>query len=386
VKDRLTEVGLSVVVLFLLAASVRLGLLQSLLTNPTTEFSYAGIFVLYLCSAPSRYEAGMVGVAGLAIRLVAGSSTPHDNDYWLEPFVRLVALMGFASVAALAIRSVFGKAPKAAVAMLVRILIFAVLGVGLGQIVNLASRLRPLKFDAYLYAIERGYGFLPNVVAARWFAAVPWLMQLELLVYYSLPLGLAVVYAVHLNWPRGKTDILFLLYMNALVGFSLYLLYPACGPIYAFGSVPALAAVDLRPMALDCKPNAMPSLHFAGALLMCWNLHSFGRLRVLAFFYCALTALATLGFREHYAIDLIVGAPYALLIQALATDSRGRVRAGMVAAVLLLAWLILLRFAVPVLAGSRSLLWSSSLATIAITWASLRRLMMASEGSGSTSR
>jgi hypothetical protein len=350
VKDRLTEVGLSVVVLFLLAASVRLGLLQSLLTNPTTEFSYAGIFVLYLCSAPSRYEAGMVGVAGLAIR------------------------------------SVFGKAPKAAVAMLVRILIFAVLGVGLGQIVNLASRLRPLKFDAYLYAIERGYGFLPNVVAARWFAAVPWLMQLELLVYYSLPLGLAVVYAVHLNWPRGKTDILFLLYMNALVGFSLYLLYPACGPIYAFGSVPALAAVDLRPMALDCKPNAMPSLHFAGALLMCWNLHSFGRLRVLAFFYCALTALATLGFREHYAIDLIVGAPYALLIQALATDSRGRVRAGMVAAASLLAWLALLRFAVPVLAGSRSLLWSLSLATIAITWASLRRLMMESEGSRATGR
>ena len=116
-------------------------------------------------------------LAGLIIRMLVGNAMPQANDYWFESYIRVVALIGFASVAALAIRSGFGRRRQEAATMLVRILIFAVLGVGIGQIVNLASRLRPLKFDAYLYAIEQSFNF-SYVAAVRLLAASPWLMQL----------------------------------------------------------------------------------------------------------------------------------------------------------------------------------------------------------------
>jgi hypothetical protein len=191
---------LSVAVLFLLVLFVKMGPWRALLINPTAQFSYAGIFILYLCSLPSRYEAASVGLAGLIIQMIASNSLQYGSDYWLEPFFRLAGFIGLAGIGVLGIRSGFGRSRRHGVAMLLRILIFAVLGVFLGLFVGLASQLRPLKLDAYLFAIEQAYG-LPHALATQWSAASPWLMQLELLVYYSLPLGLAVVYAAHLKCP-----------------------------------------------------------------------------------------------------------------------------------------------------------------------------------------
>jgi hypothetical protein len=355
-----------------------------LITNPATGFSYAGIFALYLCSSPSRYETAAVLLAGLAVRVVAGKLTQPYNDFPLAPIVHLAAAAGFAAVAALIVRSALGTRRRQSLEMLVRLMIFIVLGLALGQIVDAASRLRPLKLDSFLYAVEQAYGFVPSFAAGRLFASSPWLMQVELFVYYSLPFGLAALYAMHLRRPGSATDILFLLYANALIGFTCYLIYPACGPIYAFGDAfplhpPALADVPLAPAVMSCKPNAMPSLHYVGALLIYWNAKPFGRVGILALPYLLLTALATLGFGEHYVADLVVGSAFALLMQTLATESRARTLVAISAVAMLLSWYGLLRYEVAMLFRSRVLLWSISIATVAAAEAGRRRMQANAE-------
>jgi hypothetical protein len=360
------------------------GLFGILMADPVSGFSYAGIFVLYLCSGPSRYEIAVVLLAGLAVRIAAGRWSTPLNVFPLASFVHMAASAGFVAVAALIVRSGLGSRRRQSFEMLLRVLIFVVLGIAIGQIVEAASRLRPLKLDSYLYAVEQGYGFLASFAAGRLFGAFPWLLQSELFVYYSLPLFLAALYAAHLRRP-GATDILFLLYANALLGFTLYMVYPACGPIYAFGDAFPLhppEGVPLAPAALNCRPNAMPSLHYAGALLLWWNVRS-SAARALSLVYVLLTALATLGFGEHYVVDLVVGSAHALFMQALATESRSRTLVAATAAAVMFAWFAVLRYAVPALASSRLLLWTISAGTVAGAEAGRRWLQPEPLGSSS---
>ena len=68
--------------------------------------------------------------------------------------------------------------------------------------------------------------------------------------------------------------------------------------------------------------------------------------------------------------------PFALsyLGKAAATNTQRHKQIAILGATELIMWLALLRFAVPTLVGSRSLLLLFSLATIAFTWLGLRRL------------
>jgi hypothetical protein len=329
-------------------------------TNPPAQFSYLGIFLLYLCSRPGRREVALTVMAGIALRVGTGFVYPPQTfEFPLREIAHTGGFVGLASAAALALRA---RKSLDALEMLGRAAIFIVLGILLGGILELASQMCPLKFDRCLYALDRAYGVPAAFIAGRWFAISPALYKFEALIYFSLPLALAALYAAHLKWPPrdGRVDILRLLYVNAVVGFSLYFLYPASGPIYAFGPAfpwhPPMAVV-LAPMAVNQPPNCVPSLHLGGALLIWWNLRGWRRARPVALAYLVLTALATLGSGEHYLTDLFIAVPYALLVQAIASRAPGKWFSATAGAVLTLGWMALLRTSAPALAGAPALLW-----------------------------
>ncbi|HEY2845078.1 MAG TPA: phosphatase PAP2 family protein, partial [Bryobacteraceae bacterium] len=114
---------------------------------------------------------------------------------------------------------------------------------------------------------------------------------------------------------------------------------------------------------------AIPSLHTAWGLLIFWRTRgSVLWIRAAAGLFLFLTLLATLGLGEHYLIDLIVAVPYAVSLRACCMTqagwSRDRILTAAFNAVLVAAWLVLLRqqalLQIPVAAA-----WSMALATVA---------------------
>ncbi|HLY16798.1 MAG TPA: phosphatase PAP2 family protein [Bryobacteraceae bacterium] len=353
------------------------GLLGLLSTNPPAQFSYLGIFLLYLCSSPGRRELGLTILAGIGLRVAtAYLYPPQPFPYPLQELAQTGGFVGLASAAALAFRA---RKSLEALEMLGRAAIFIVLGIALGGILDLATRMCPLKFDHYLYALDRTYGAPAAFVVGRWFAASNILYRFEALIYYSLPLAAAALYAAHLRWrPNGgSVDILRLLYVNAVVGFCMYFVCPASGPVYAFGQAfpwQAPAALALTPVALNHPPNCVPSLHLADGLFIWWNFRGWRRARPVAFVYLVLTALATLGSGEHYLIDLFTAFPYALLMQAIATRGPGKRFSLLAGAVMTFGWMALLRWHVTVLIGSPRLLWALTAVSVAAALWCERRL------------
>lgn len=336
-------------------------LLALLSTNPPAQFAYLGIFLLYLCSAPSRREIAVTLLAGIGLRVVtAYLYPPQPFPYPLQELAQTGGFVGLASAAALAIRA--WKSLEA-LEMLARAAIFIVLGIALGGILDLATRWCPLKLDHYLYALDRTYGTPAAFVVGRWFAAWPALYRFEALIYYSLPLAAAALYAAHLKWrpKRGHVDILRLLYVNAVVGFSMYFLCPASGPIYAFGRAfpwRPPSELALAPVAIAHPPNCVPSLHLADALFIWWNFRGWRWARPVALAYLVFTGLATLGSGEHYLTDLFTALPYALMMQAVATRAPGKRFALAAGVVMTFGWMALLRWHVLVLIDRPVLLWS----------------------------
>ncbi len=116
----------------------------------------------------------------------------------------------------------------------------------------------------------------------------------------------------------------------------------------------------------------MPSLHIAWAFLLCWNLRRERRwLRWTAVAYFLITVTATMGFGEHYAVDVVVGLPVAIAMQCLAVkDWRGAASA----LTLVAAWLLYFRYGVPLASPPAPLGWIPVGASIALCAAVALRL------------
>jgi PAP2 superfamily len=136
--------------------------------------------------------------------------------------------------------------------------------------------------DLYAYSFDGSLGFQPSFVVGRWFQDYPVVQAVGRFTYYSLPLAMALVYAAHLRLRKTAPLFIFEIFMAAgLLGYFLYLTFPAAGPVYLVGSAfPGfpLSLSDLRALPLRTIPisvaiprNAMPSLHLTWALLIWFN-------------------------------------------------------------------------------------------------------------------
>jgi membrane-associated phospholipid phosphatase len=135
--------------------------------------------------------------------------------------------------------------------------------------------------------------------------------KMTVIVVYA---GLPLVFA--LAWILSRShELLYAAVLAALLAQPCYLLFPACGPQYAFAGwpfSPALLAGEISPLHAR---NCMPSLHFTWAMLAAGSVR--GRWRWAFVGYAGLMSLATVAGGEHYFVDVLAAFPFAWLVTKL---------------------------------------------------------------------
>jgi hypothetical protein len=295
------------------------GLVASLGDSPQFSFTLAGSFALFLATRPARREMVVALVLGGALRLVYGASV-GIKPYFGSVLIALAGFLGIASLMVLAFTALrnrrFSEFGTAAFFPFVSIIV--------GFILPVTNRLSPVTFDAHLLAADGVFGFQPSFVLGRMIGGHTLLWGLTSTVYYALPFAVALLCAAQLGGHAGEVRrLLWLFGCMSAVGFCLYAVCPATGPIYAFREwfpfrTPDLSVLSLGPLSVPRAPrNAIPSLHFSTALLVFWNTSNLRRAaRIAAGLFLAGTAFAILALGEHYLTDIVVAFPFSLMFQA----------------------------------------------------------------------
>jgi hypothetical protein len=334
--------------------------------TPFLAFSVIGAAVVHFANRPRVIEAAITAVLASGLGIAYVGSRGIFGDYPAAGFVGIVAFLGLASMLVLGAKACLSTAA-------LRPLLLATFCPALVILTNvtLAAILpfQPHVFDLFLYRFDGLLGVQSSFVAGRWFAAAPFLERTCFLVYAALPLAEVVIFMLFVRGQRMPANPLMLFIVTGIAGFVFYQVCPATGPVYVFGAEfpdyppPSL---PLQSILLDDAPrNAIPSVHSAWALLIWWSTrYCKAWTRWVATLFLALMLLATLGLGEHYLIDLVVALPLAVAAMAVCTAQHRR---AVVAGALVLAWLIYLRFGLPVFTLSPLGAWMAVLATVIVS-------------------
>jgi len=378
--ERRTQQLCRFVLVVALALPVYLGIVHGLLDlaqNPVLRSALAGAFLIHMWTRPRRVHWALA----LAIAFIASGAYAwlHHGfgDYLGAAPAVCAAFLGLGSLLVLAAQSMFAAAVdrpahrKTFIAAAAFLYFSFVIALAL----NLTSALHPRVYDLWLYAFDETLKLPASIFIGHLVANSNALRVAGVLAYESLPLVICWLVALELKSPeRFAAGIVRLFVTAGLAGILLYQLLPATGPIYIFGanfpdSLPLIK--DLQPILLPrVARNAMPSVHFACALLVWWNAAAFARVwRVLAAGFVAITLLATIGFGEHYLVDLVVAVPFALAVHSACLkpnwDSRARRVALWGSAILTAGWIGALRLGL--LQNSFALSWCAVVVTLALT-------------------
>ncbi len=364
----------------------------NVLETPFLPYCLLGGFAIHMAARPSRSEC--VFTVGLACALAWGfvGLRPDFRWNWANELAGASAF-GLASLAVLAVRvtRVRGQAQRETLHTLIAGSVFIYSSLFIAFILQLTARLHPQTYDLYLYAADSGFGIPLAAEAGIFLRRHPNLSWCCGLVYESLPLAISLLYA----YEKGGRKPLVVRVLPAFLGggVAAYLLYnvlPAAGPLYIFGDqfpdhLPQAVQVILQPPIRSGAPrNAVPSMHLACTLLLFWNARRLSRWAYGASaLYLGLTVLATLGFGEHYVVDLIAGVPYALVVGAACAPAKlsaapERKQALAIGLALTAAWILMLRFA-PLLLFPMGLTWTAAAATVAGCWIAQRRFELAGQ-------
>ena len=263
---------------------------------------------------------------------------------------------------------------------------------GLGGLVR---KLTPTTFDGALMALDSTF----RVPFSQWmgelFSVQPALLAMSLITYAALPGAIAAGLAYEeYNFRRGVTrgvgvNLLLAYAVSGTIAAALYILCPGTGPAHAFKAgfpshLPDASAVSLSlaPYAPTSPRNAMPSLHFAWAVLLARStVGARFSLRFATITFAVMTAVATIGSGEHYVVDLIAAAPFIVALEAATArrqiSLRRRIAPIVLGILFYAAWILIVRYApatVPVLDSRPVLVWLLTAATIGVSVAvALRR-------------
>jgi len=335
--------------------------LAALQGNPTTALQSVGLGVLCLWTA-SRLQMGLCLVAAVALRLLV----PMEASYYAGGVIAVLGLSGFCGFALLVYRAV-ATGDRKLFYVVLPALIFLTLSVMLAVFLTFANRRTAHRYDLEIYAMDNatwsGFGpFFGKLIVSH-----PWAVNIEEIVYAALPGVMILVFAFY-TYRRHNVgiDLLGLYLTMAISGFLLYFVAPACGPVYAFGSsfpfsLPPARTAVLASDILQHPPNAMPSLHFANALMLYLNSKPWRSLHIFTLAFMILTCIATLGSGEHYVTDLVVAVPFAVALQLLFTSRRF---SAVLPALLVAAWLLAIT-KVRVGETPHWLLWTLTLGSLA---------------------
>ena len=187
-------------------------------------------------------------------------------------------------------------------------LVFAlVLNLFYGVLLNLfmgrEGAIFPWKFDHVLLRLDASLGIQAACIARP----LQGFLHIPLWLVYQAMVPMMIAWFLLTRYRRSPGSIILAYVAELVSGPLLYMIVPACGPIYAFGKQwlqpPAVAPEAVR---LAGMPNAFPSLHIGTALV--FLMFAPGKIwKAVALLFLAATCLATLSTGEHYVIDLIPG-------------------------------------------------------------------------------
>jgi hypothetical protein len=299
---------------------------HALITNPLFAIGFGGPLLLHLSSLPRPRELVVTLTLGCLLAWLS-ILLAHERTA-----MQWVIGLGLASTIVLSVRAVRGRGDgrTEALLFLVPALVTLFFTLEAAMFLGVISHYQPYTFDSYAYAGDRAFGPAVSFKVGQWFALYPWLAAICTAIYLAPPPGLIFVYAMQVRSRRPPPiDIVTLLVALGALGYALYFAFPVCGPKFAFGPAfpfhPPDAALLSRDVLLvpPAPRNAMPSLHFASALIAFLYARRHGRIATaVAALFLLGTILATMGTGEHYLVDLIVAIPVTLFVDALFTPPR----------------------------------------------------------------
>ncbi len=361
---------------------VYLGIAHGLLDleqNPVLRSALAGAFLIHMWTRPRAAQ--WTATLGMGLLASATYAWVHQGfgDYPGALPAVCTSFLGLASLLVLAAQSMLGtpvQRPEHRKTLWTAAA-FPYLSFVIALALNLTSAQHPRVYDLWLYAFDETLKLRASFLIGHLIANAPLLQDAARITYESLPLVICCLVAIERRSPERFSASPMSLFVTAgLAGVVLYQFLPAAGPAYVFGnqfpeSLPALPGIAIQPILLPrVARNAMPSVHFACALLVWWNTGAFGRVwRALAVGFVGMIFLATMGFGEHYLVDLVVAVPFALAVQAgclkPAWDSVARSRAFWGGAILTAGWMGALRLGV--FQNSFAVSWCAVIATVVFT-------------------
>jgi len=361
--------------------------------NPAFSFTLLGSCAIYATTRPTWRAWTAVCVIAVALRMAITRAMGGLGSYYGVGWITWGAFAGIASILALSAQMIRARVHHDEVRRKVlretfySATVFPLFSLLIGYALPPITWLRPNTLDLLLLKFDGSLGFQPSFILGRWLYPTPNWWGVTTIFYYALPLGASVLYSLHLADRRTgqptPVRILELLLSLMTAGFALYAVFPATGPAHAFPSLypwktPSLPQIFTLVPNFDAAPrNCMPSLHLAGALAVFWNSRRWpGWGRILAALYLLITAFATLALGEHYLVDLVVAVPFTLFFQAAWTSvhsgSTYRHLALISGATLTAAWLVALRYALPLFMLSPSVSWSAIILTLG--WCSAAKI------------
>jgi hypothetical protein len=193
---------------------------------------------------------------------------------------------------------------------------------GIVGVLGTLARHSPQRYDAYFIISERWFGY-PSFMLGRILGAHRWLYLIAQADYACILNAVLLVAAA--VFMRREVREGYRLFLAAGLDIALaplcYWFIPATGPAYAFKGLfpyvlPEHVTMIARP-AYFAPPNCFPSVHMSMALVVLCFAWRWSTGRIVSVLHVALTVLATLGFGEHYLVDLLIAIPYTGIVLAI---------------------------------------------------------------------
>ena len=191
--------------------------------------------------------------------------------------------------------------------------------------------------------------------------------RVPLWIIYQMMVPMMITWFLVTRYRDLRASVVLAYVAELVAGPPLYAIFPACGPVYAFGQEwlhpPAVQTDAIR---LTGMPNAFPSLHVGTAFL--FLLYAPGKLwKAVALAFFASTCLATLSTGEHYVIDLIPGLAFGAFAAGVGSND---LKQTMLFLGTVLAWSLAMRFESFILIAHPFVTWSFVAVTVALAgWA-----------------
>ncbi len=392
VSARLAWLGPALVALAILVSQAYMlagNHFAAILQTRFLPYCLLGAFAIHMWSRPARSEIIWTLALATIYTLSFVLFTYQFQADW-RGCVACGSFLGFASLSILAVR-VFclrGDRQLESCNTLIAGTVFGYSAVAIGFVLKLTAILQPRTYDLYLYAADMGFGWPLCAWIGHFLRGQVVLSKICGVGYECLPLLISLLYACERS---GKQSLMPIRVLPAFLGggaavYVLYNVLPAAGPTFVFDAafpdhLPALASLAIQPIALANAPrNAVPSMHLACAVLIYWSCRRLPLwVRIGSALYIVLTLLATIGFGEHYVMDLVAGLPYALAVQAVCAPRVLRQHTSVwwtfaTGLGLTVAWIFALRFGVA-LFHSVAFTWMASVSTVALCWIMQRRFV-----------